>query len=88
MATHRCTNAFFAKKPGACQQRLIISVTKYSTALIEVASCVTVKPHPALDQPRLICVVQDGRIVEEGNHEALLALNGVYAALYRRQFAE
>ena len=88
MATHRCTNAFLAEKPGACQQRLIISVTKYSTALIEGTSCVTVQPRPALDQPRLICVVQDGRIVEPGNHEALLGRAGVYAALYQRQFAE
>jgi len=36
----------------------------------------------------LICVVQDGQIVEKGNHETLLALNGVYSALYQRQFAE
>jgi ABC-type multidrug transport system fused ATPase/permease subunit len=36
----------------------------------------------------LICVVQDGQIVEEGKHEELLALNGVYTALYNRQFAE
>jgi ABC-type transport system involved in Fe-S cluster assembly fused permease/ATPase subunit len=36
----------------------------------------------------LICVVQDGQIVEQGKHEALLARAGVYAALYQRQFAE
>jgi ATP-binding cassette, subfamily B, multidrug efflux pump len=36
----------------------------------------------------LICVVQDGQIVEKGNHETLLALNGMYSALYQRQFAE
>jgi ATP-binding cassette, subfamily B, multidrug efflux pump len=35
----------------------------------------------------LICVVQDGQIVEQGKHEELLALNGVYTALYNRQFA-
>jgi len=35
-----------------------------------------------------ICVVQDGQIVEQGKHEELLAHNGVYAALYNRQFAE
>lgn len=36
----------------------------------------------------LICVVQDGQIVEQGQHEALLARAGVYAALHQRQFAE
>jgi len=35
----------------------------------------------------LICVVQDGQIVEQGRHEELLSLNGVYTALYNRQFA-
>jgi ABC-type multidrug transport system fused ATPase/permease subunit len=36
----------------------------------------------------LICVVQEGQIVEQGKHDALLALGGVYSALYQRQFAE
>lgn len=36
----------------------------------------------------LICVVQDGRIVEQGNHEELLARAGVYSMLYHHQFAE
>ena len=36
----------------------------------------------------LICVVQDGQIVEQDKHAELLALNGIYAALYQRQFAE
>jgi ATP-binding cassette, subfamily B, bacterial len=31
--------------------------------------------------------VDDGRIVEQGRHEALLAGDGLYAELYRRQFA-
>jgi ABC-type multidrug transport system fused ATPase/permease subunit len=33
-----------------------------------------------------ICVVQDGRIVEQGSHEALLARDGLYRELYERQF--
>jgi len=32
-----------------------------------------------------ICVVMKGRIVESGKHEELLAVNGEYAALVRRQ---
>ena len=34
----------------------------------------------------LILAVQNGAIVEQGRHEALLARNGVYASLYRAQF--
>jgi ATP-binding cassette subfamily B protein/subfamily B ATP-binding cassette protein MsbA len=35
----------------------------------------------------LILVVQDGRIVESGRHDELLAVQGVYASLHARQFA-
>lgn len=34
----------------------------------------------------LILVMQNGNIIEQGNHEALLAQNGFYAELYRSQF--
>jgi ABC-type multidrug transport system fused ATPase/permease subunit len=35
-----------------------------------------------------ILVLDEGRLAEEGPHEALLARGGVYAALYRTQLAE
>jgi ATP-binding cassette subfamily B protein len=35
----------------------------------------------------VILVMEDGRIVEQGNHHELLARNGAYAALYNAQFA-
>lgn len=35
----------------------------------------------------LILVMRDGRIVEQGKHDALLQKNGFYAQLYRSQFA-
>jgi subfamily B ATP-binding cassette protein MsbA len=35
-----------------------------------------------------ILVLDEGRLVEEGTHEALLARGGVYAALHRTQFTE
>ncbi|HLF61187.1 MAG TPA: ABC transporter ATP-binding protein [Acidimicrobiia bacterium] len=34
----------------------------------------------------LILVMEEGRIVEQGNHSELIALNGSYAALYNSQF--
>jgi ABC-type multidrug transport system fused ATPase/permease subunit len=36
----------------------------------------------------MICVVEGGEIVEQGQHDELLAKGGVYTTLYTRQFAE
>src|SRR5262249_39076845 len=33
-----------------------------------------------------ILVIDEGRVIEEGSHERLLARNGVYADLYRTQY--
>ena len=35
-----------------------------------------------------IAVISDGRIVEQGDHDALMQKNGLYARLYRQQFRE
>lgn len=34
----------------------------------------------------MICVINNGRIVEQGNHESLVKLNGLYHELYEKQF--
>ena len=34
----------------------------------------------------VILVMRDGDIIEQGNHEELLAMNGFYANLYNSQF--
>ena len=34
----------------------------------------------------LILVMKDGKIIEKGNHESLLAKKGFYSTLYNSQF--
>jgi ATP-binding cassette subfamily B multidrug efflux pump len=36
----------------------------------------------------VILVMENGRIVEQGNHATLLAAGGAYARLYQAQFAQ
>jgi ATP-binding cassette subfamily B protein len=35
-----------------------------------------------------IFVLQDGRVAERGSHDALVARNGLYATMYRKQLLE
>ena len=36
----------------------------------------------------VILVMKDGHVIEQGNHESLLAKGGFYATLYQSQFAQ
>ena len=41
-----------------------------------------------IENADIILVIQDGRIIEEGNHSELLALGGTYFHLYSSGFEE
>jgi subfamily B ATP-binding cassette protein MsbA len=41
-----------------------------------------------VQQADCIVVLEEGRVVEQGRHDELLALNGLYAKLHKMQFRE
>jgi ATP-binding cassette subfamily B protein len=58
-----------------------------STALSGRTSLVIAHRLSTIREADQILVVDDGRIVDSGRHEDLLARQGLYAELYRTQFA-
>ncbi len=63
-------------------QEGLAHVLKGRTSLIIAHRLSTVR-----DADRIL-VMQQGKIVEDGDHKTLLAQNGLYAQLYQRQFAD
>ena len=63
-------------------QRAMDSVTAGRTSLMIAHRLSTVR------NADMILVVRDGKIVEQGTHDALLALGGYYNELYTRQYEE
>lgn len=52
----------------------------------EGRTCITIAHRlSTIKNADLICVLQDGKIVEKGSHNELLALHGMYAKLYEMQ---
>ncbi|MBC7415190.1 MAG: ABC transporter ATP-binding protein [Herminiimonas sp.] len=66
----------------AAIQRSMDEVSRGRTTLVIAHRLSTVR------QAQAIFVMEKGRIVESGNHEALLAADGVYATLWRLQTGE
>jgi ATP-binding cassette, subfamily B, multidrug efflux pump len=63
-------------------QEAITQVLEGRTALVIAHRLSTIR------RADRICVVDQGRIVEQGTHEELLRVSGLYSALYERQFMD
>jgi ATP-binding cassette subfamily B protein len=66
----------------AAVQRALRQTLRGRTSLVIAHRLSTVR------EADLLLVIDDGRVVERGTHAGLLAANGLYAELYRTQFAE
>ncbi len=75
------TSSVDTETEGLIQEGLA-RVLKGRTSLIIAHRLSTVR-----DADRIL-VMQQGKIVEDGDHKTLLAHNGLYAQLYQRQFAD
>lgn len=62
-------------------QQAFATMMKGRTSFIVAHRLSTIK------EADVILVMKDGNIIEQGNHETLLAQNGFYATLYNSQFA-
>lgn len=62
-------------------QKAFLTMMKGRTSFIVAHRLSTIR------EADIILVMKDGKIIEQGNHESLLAANGFYANLYNSQFA-
>ncbi len=75
------TSALDAESEHLVQQALA-RLTKDRTTLVIAHRLATIR------KADLIVVMEQGRVVEQGTHQTLLAQNGAYATLHQRQFHE
>ena len=62
-------------------QQAFVTMMKGRTSFIVAHRLSTIR------EADVILVMRDGNVIEQGNHESLLAQNGFYAKLYNSQFA-
>ena len=62
-------------------QKAFLTMMKGRTSFIVAHRLSTIR------EADVILVMKDGKIIEQGNHDTLLAQNGFYANLYNSQFA-
>ena len=61
-------------------QKAFLTMMKGRTSFIVAHRLSTIREADS------ILVMKDGKIIEQGNHDTLLAQNGFYATLYNSQF--
>jgi ATP-binding cassette subfamily C protein len=72
------TSALDTQTEGQLQQALREFLAERTTLIIA-------HRLSAVRQADRVLVIEDGRLVEDGRHEDLIAGDGLYATLYRRQ---
>ena len=77
----------FTKMQGAGNDFVVLDETRGPLGLSTAHYRFLADRHFGVGADQIL-VVDDGRIVEHGTHESLLAGGGLYADLYRTQFAQ
>lgn len=73
---------------SSIDSRTEIRIQKTFNKMMQGRTCFVVAHRlSTIKESDIILVMKDGRIVEQGTHESLLAKNGFYAEIYNSQFA-